>query len=67
MTFKVLSEKPQKDGGLLLECEFDEEWKEAYKKATGRVRVTKRGMEKWIIAIIEQGCKLDKEANENNN
>jgi len=64
MMFKVLSEKPQKDGGLLLECEFDEEWKEAYKKATGRVRATKRGMEKWIIEVIMKGCKID---NENNN
>jgi hypothetical protein len=59
MKFKILSEKPQKDGGLLLECEFDEEWKEAYKKATGKKRATKKGMEKWVIEKITEGCKED--------
>ena len=67
MMFKVLSEKPQKDGSLILECGYDQGFAEAYKKANGRVRVTKRGMEKWILAMIERGCKLDKGANENNN
>ena len=60
MMFKILSEKPQKDGGLLLECEFDEEWKQAYKKATGKKRATKRGMEKWIIEKVMEGCEMDK-------
>ena len=67
MKFEIIEERPQKDGSLILECDYDQDFAEAYKKATGRVRITKRGMEKWIIAIIEQGCKLDKEANENNN
>lgn len=68
MVFNVLSEKPQKDGGLVLECEFDEEWKEAYKKATGKKRATIRGMEKWIIEVITQECEIkDKEKNESNN
>jgi len=67
MKFEIIEERPQKDGSLILECDYDQDFAEAYKKATGRVRVTKRGMEKWIIAAIELGCKLDKEANENNN
>ena len=60
MTFKILSEKPQKDGSLILEREFDEEWKEKYKKATGKKRATKRGMEKWLIEKITEGCEMDK-------
>ena len=70
MVFKILSEKPQKDGSLLLECEFDEEWKEKYKKATGKKRATKKGMEKWLIEkIVEEidaSSEMDKK-NENNN
>ena len=66
MTFKILSEKPQKDGSLLLECEFDEEWKKAYKKATGKKRATKKGMEKWLIEKIMEGCKMDKASNLSN-
>ena len=62
MMFKILSEKPQKDGSLILECDYDQDFVELYKKANGRVRVTKRGMEKWIIAMIERGCKVDKAA-----
>jgi hypothetical protein len=64
MVFKILSEKPQKDGSLILECEFDEEWKEKYKKATGKKRATKKGMEKWLIEKITEECEID---NENNN
>ena len=45
---------------LLLECEFDEEWKQAYKKATGKKRATKKGMEKWVIEKITEGCEIDK-------
>ena len=60
MKFKIIEEKPQKDGSLILECDYDQDFVEAYKKDTGRVRVTKRGMEKWIIATIERGCKVDK-------
>ena len=50
--FKTLSEKPQKDGSLLLECVFDEEWKEAYKKKTGAKRATKKGIEKYVLEMI---------------
>ena len=66
MRFEIIEEKPQKDGSLILICDYDKEFAEAYKKATGRVRVTKRGMEKWIIAAIELGCKVDKEPNYGN-
>ena len=59
--FKILSEKPQKDGSLILECDYDQDFVELYKKANGRVRATKRGMEKWIIAMIKLGCKEEKE------
>ena len=64
MVFKILSEKPQKDGSLILECDYDQDFVELYKKANGRVRATKRGMEKWLIEKIMEGCKID---NENNN
>ena len=60
MMFKILSEKPQKDGCLLLECEFDEEWKQAYKKATGKKRATRKGMEKWLVEKITEGCEMNK-------
>ena len=53
--FETLSEKPQKDGSLLLECVFDEEWKEAYKKATGAKRATKKGMEKYVLELLKKG------------
>ena len=66
MKFEIIEEKPQKDGSLILECDYDQDFAEAYKKANGRVRVTKRGMEKWIIAMIKLGCKVDKEPNYGN-
>jgi hypothetical protein len=66
MMFKVIEERPQKDGSMILVCDYDKAFVEAYKKATGRVRATKRGMEKWILAAIERGCKLDKETNYGN-
>jgi hypothetical protein len=62
MKFEIIEEQPQKDGSLILVCDYDQDFAEAYKKANGRVRVTKRGMEKWIIAMIELGCKVDKAA-----
>ena len=66
MKFEIIEEKPQKDGSLILECDYDQDFVELYKKANGRVRATKRGMEKWIIAMIELGCKVDKEPNYGN-
>lgn len=53
MKFNILKETTQQDGSLVLECEYDEEWKRAYLKATGRKRATKRGMEKWVVDNIE--------------
>ena len=59
MKFEIIEEQPQKDGSLILVCEYDQDFVEIYKKSTGRVRVTKRGIEKWMLAAIVRFMKYE--------
>jgi hypothetical protein len=57
MKFEVLNETRERDGTLVLECAYDDEWKNAYKKITGRKRATRRGMEKFVVSVLVREAK----------
>lgn len=62
--FEIIKETPLKDGGVQWEVEYSEEFKEAYKKATGKKRVHEKSLSKWFVDMIMLGVKMDVEKHE---
>ena len=60
-TFKIIKETPLKDGGVEWEVEYTDEFKDLYKKATGKKRVHEKSLSKWFLEIIIEGSKLKNE------
>ncbi len=61
--FEIIKETPLKDGGVEWEVEFSEDFKELYKKDTGKKRVHEKSLSKWFVDIITKGVKIDEEIN----
>ena len=57
--FKIIKETPLAGGGLEWEVEYSEDFKELYKKDTGKKRVHEKSLSKWFIEIIMKGVKSD--------
>ncbi|MBC8409590.1 MAG: hypothetical protein H8E12_12835 [Rhodobacteraceae bacterium] len=55
--FKIIKETPLEGGGVEWECEYSDEFKELYKKSTGKKRVHKKSLSKWFVDIITKGVK----------
>ena len=53
-TFKVESSKENKDGSITHVFEYDESFAEYYKIQTGRKRITQKGINKFILELIEK-------------
>ena len=63
--FEIIKETPLEDGGVQWEVEYSEEFKEAYKKATGKKRVHEKSLSKWFVEMIALGAKMDTNKSEN--
>lgn len=50
--FEVTKETPLKDGGVEWEVEYSDDFKELYKKATGKKRVHEKSLSKWFVDFI---------------
>ena len=57
--FRIIKETPLDDGGVQWEVEYSDDFKELYKKSTGKKRVHKKSLSKWFVEIIELGVKRD--------
>ena len=50
--FEITKETPLKDGGVEWEVEYSEDFKELYKKATGKQRVHEKSLSKWFVDVL---------------
>ena len=57
--FKIINETPLKGGGSEWEVEYSDDFKELYKKDTGKKRVHEKSMGKWFVDIIAKGVQHD--------
>ena len=57
--FRITKETPLKDGGVQWEVEYTDEFKELYKKATGKKRAHEKSMGAWLVEVITLGIKQD--------
>ena len=59
--FEIIKETPLKDGGVEWEVEYSEDFRELYKRATGKKRIHEKSLSKWFVDIITKGAAIDKE------
>lgn len=52
-TFKIADAKENKDGTVTYAFEYDEDFVLYYKMQTGRKRVTKKGINKFILKLLK--------------
>ena len=57
--FRITKETPLDDGGVQWEVEYSDEFKELYKKSTGKKRVHEKSLSKWFVEIIELRARRD--------
>ena len=55
--FRIVSEKSYEDGSVTWEVEYNDDFKNLYKKSTGKKRATEKGMSKWLLEAITKIAK----------
>lgn len=50
--FEITKETPLEGGGVQWEVEYSDDFKELYKKATGKQRVHEKSLSKWFVDVI---------------
>ncbi len=53
-SFKIASAKENDDGSISYVFEYDEAFAEYYKLQTGKKRITEKGINKFILELIEK-------------
>ena len=53
--FEIVKETPLEGGSVQWEVEYSEDFKELYKKATGKKRVHEKSLSKWFVNMIVKG------------
>jgi hypothetical protein len=53
-TFKIANVIERDDGSISYEFEYDEDFALYYKLETGKKRITKKGISKFILKILEE-------------